>query len=158
MAVVAHILLQQDASRRPLRDGLAEERKFRTLLGSTGMLDVLYTDALDQECAIDALVTVKGAPQMSPVGIQFTLTRNSNKKRRAISTFRQTRSAPRFLYLRCTAPLTSEALNPLMWLILSCAGSDDEHAIASAVLVLDSDGRHVLEGIRHHPINPQPLD
>lgn len=158
MSALAQIMLPHIAAPHAVRDGLAEERRFRTLLQSSGNLEVHYTAALDHQCAIDALVRATGAPPLFPVGVQFTLAKNAAKKRRAIERFRQTRAVPRFLYLRCAAPLTRGALDPLRWLIHACAASDEEHAIASAVLVLDNDGRHVLEGIRHYPMNPLTLE
>lgn len=151
MATAGQLQLQQNAYPFALNSGLVEERAFRSLLESTEILKVVYDKVLDCEYAIDALVTVRNAPLLLPVGIQFTLKRNCAKKRRAIEIFRRKRIVPRFLYLRSAAPLTNAALDPLMRLILDCAHSDEEHAIASAVLRLDHSGRHVLEGFRHYP-------
>jgi hypothetical protein len=150
MAAAGHLQLRQDVYPYPVPDGLVEEQGFRALLGTAETLEVLYSEVLDREFAIDAVVTVRDAPLLFPVGVQFTVGKSCAKKRRAIDVFRRTRVVPRFLYLRCRAPLTGAALNLLMGLIVDCARSDEEHCIASAVLRLDGMGRHVLAGVRHY--------
>jgi hypothetical protein len=148
--VPAHMPSHEGASLP--RDGFVEERRFRKLLESSGQLDVRYDEVLDRDFAVDAVVTVRNAPWLNPVGIQFTLCWNYAKRRRALNCFRRTRIVPRFLYLRSRAPLTREALGPLMRLILDCAESDEVHGIATAALRLDTSGRHVVDAIHHYPL------
>ena len=152
MATTVHTQMPPDEGLPLPRDGFIEERHFRNLLESSGKLDVLYDEVLDRDFAVDAVVTVRNAPWLNPVGIQFTLSWDYTKKRRALNCFQRTRVVPRFLYLRSNAPLTREALGPLMRLILDCAESDEVHGIATAALRLDTSGRHVVDAIHHYPL------